>query len=342
MSDPEKQRKTITASGKLSGYALDLLSYLEQDRSIRKENSSYLVETLTSVIKNGDSIERCNPNTVSALLALLRAIKHMFLGNETVPENYYRAILDDIHTAMIMIADINDDTSLHKSGDKTQPVDRSGVSGRTNASKITQDRETRAQDTLRVIEDIENTANNIQSRMQHVLEESEQVLETVKSNSTATSGLFIAQKYAEYAEKLESSSRRYDIAAMVFAITGVVIAAASLATVGGDSVSLSISKLVIVAGAFTVSGFLFRRGTFKLKEAKASRRTELTLCQYEPFIARLDETSQKEIVSKIADRIFIRGDMDHSEERLADLVGRKGVDLPALVELLKLVNEKNS
>lgn len=172
-------------------------------------------------------------------------------------------------------------------------------------------------------------------------EELDDVCEMLGIRASAISSRTLSDKYKWYSRSERALSIGYDIVAITLSVVGLYILVQALQSTGHDETSITIMKMAVTVGSFTISGFVFRRGTFHHREAKAAKRTELALSQYKPFIATLPQETQNEIIAEMARRVFINGDMDHSEERLADLVGRKGTDLPALVELLKLVNGKN-
>lgn len=183
---------------------------------------------------------------------------------------------------------------------------------------------------------LQSTINSGRERLKATAHEADEILETVKARSTATSGLVIAESYAEYAQQQSVSGKRYDVIAIILAVFGVLLVGWTLAS-SELGTSASIYKLAVTIGAFTVSGLLFKRGTFKLKEAKAARRTELTLRQYDPFIATLDEEQRKEIIVQIADRIFIRGEID-DEHPSVELFKKDGISEKDAEIILKLLS----
>lgn len=121
--------------------------------------------------------------------------------------------------------------------------------------------------------------------------------------------------YAKYATDKEKAVRLYDGLAILFAIVGIALVAFALTGLHADATSASVFKLAVSVASFTVSGFLFKRGTYNQREAKAAGPTELTLREYKPFIANLSEEDKMEITNKIADRIFIKGEIGDKEEK---------------------------
>ena len=143
----------------------------------------------------------------------------------------------------------------------------------------------------------------------------EQILGEVKNTANSISGIAMTTDYAKYATDKEKAVRIYDGLAILFAIVGIALVAFALTGLHADATSASVFKLAVSVASFTVSGFLFKRGTYNQREAKAARRTELTLREYKPFIANLSEDDKREITNKIADRIFIKGEIGDKEEK---------------------------
>ena len=92
--------------------------------------------------------------------------------------------------------------------------------------------------------------------------------------------------------------------------------------------------------SFVVSGYLFRRGSFCQREAKAAKRTKLTLKQYRAFIANLDDDEKKRITTEVAERIFIRGEIDDNTPTMTEALAQRGLNekqLKTILELLKTI-----
>lgn len=143
----------------------------------------------------------------------------------------------------------------------------------------------------------------------------EQILHEVENTANSISGIAMTTDYAKYAKDKEKAVWVYDISAILFAVIGIGLVAFALAGLHADETSASVFKLAVSVASFTVSGFLFKRGTYNQREAKAARRTELTLREYRPFIANLSEEDKRDITYKIADRIFIKGEIGDKEEK---------------------------
>lgn len=167
----------------------------------------------------------------------------------------------------------------------------------------------------------------------------EQILHEVENTANSISGIAMTTDYAKYATDKEKAVRVYDGLAMFFAIVGIALVAFALTGLHADATSASVFKLAVSVASFTVSGFLFKRGTYNQREAKAARRTELTLREYKPFIANLSEGDKREITNKIADRIFIKGEIGDKEEKtISNALLNRGLndkDIASVAELLK-------
>ena len=122
--------------------------------------------------------------------------------------------------------------------------------------------------------------------------------------------------------------------------------ALALSALHADDTSATVFKFAVSVASFTVSGFLFKRGTFNQRESKAAKRTELTLRQYEPFIAILEESERRRITTAIAERIFIRGEIDDkSDLSVASAISNKGLSekqMLALVEIAKTISKNQA
>lgn len=171
----------------------------------------------------------------------------------------------------------------------------------------------------------------------------EQILDEVEKTANAISGTAMTTDYAKYAKDKERAVRTYDILAIVFALVGIGLVAFALTGLHADETSASVFKLAVSVASFTVSGFLFKRGTYNQREAKAARRTELTLREYKPFIANLDDESKKTITNQIAERIFIRGEIgDKDEKTVSSALSDRGLtdkQIASIAELFKMLSK---
>ena len=190
--------------------------------------------------------------------------------------------------------------------------------------------------------------NEYKKSLDSTKSEVEQILDEVKNTANSISGIAMTTDYAKYATDKEKAVRIYDGLAILFAIAGIALVAFALTGLHADATSASVFKLAVSVASFTVSGFLFKRGTYNQREAKAARRTELTLREYKPFIANLSEEDKREITNKIADRIFIKGEIGDKEEKtISNALLNRGLndkDIASVAELLKAVYrvERNS
>lgn len=157
--------------------------------------------------------------------------------------------------------------------------------------------------------------NEYKNSLDSTKSEVEQILNEVENTANSISGIAMTTDYAKCATDKEKAVRIYDGLAILFAIAGIALVAFALTGLHADATSASVFKLAVSVASFTVSGFLFKRGTYNQREAKAARRTELTLREYKPFIANLSEEDKREITNKIADRIFIKGEIGDKEEK---------------------------
>lgn len=174
----------------------------------------------------------------------------------------------------------------------------------------------------------------------------EQILDEVEKTANSISGIAMTTDYAKYATDKERAVLVYDGLAIIFAIVGIALVAFALTGLHADATSASVFKLAVSVASFTVSGFLFKRGTYNQREAKAARRTELTLREYKPFIANLDDEDKREITNKIAERIFIKGDIGDKEEKTISnaLLDRGMTDkqIASLAALIKAMSKDSS
>lgn len=190
--------------------------------------------------------------------------------------------------------------------------------------------------------------NEYKKSLDSTKSEVEQILDGVENTANSISGIVMTTDYAKYATDKEKAVRIYDGLAILFAIAGIALVAFALTSLHADATSASVFKLAVSVASFTVSGFLFKRGTYNQREAKAARRTELTLREYKPFIANLSEEDKREITNKIADRIFIKGEIGDKEEKtISNALLNRGLndkDIASVAELLKAVYrvERNS
>jgi hypothetical protein len=162
----------------------------------------------------------------------------------------------------------------------------------------------------------------------------------VNDKANSISGDIMAKSYGEYARYKGRLALGYDIVAVSVAIIGFVVLAMVLTSLDDNNTSVSLMKLAVSLAIFTVSGFIFKRGTLHNREALAAKRADLTLRQYLPFIAVLDEAQKQEITHGVAERIFIKGDIDVNDKGFLDGMRKSGVDESTLNALLQLMKNQ--
>lgn len=225
-------------------------------------------------------------------------------------------------------------------------------------SKIEQDSQEKANELLEEFRSVviesrqktETTTNQIETDYVETLgklnNQAQELLDKVKSRSSSISGWVIADSYGKYARNKFIATVIYDVLAVGFSIAGIVVVALALSALHADDTSATVFKFAVSVASFTVSGFLFKRGTFNQRESKAAKRTELTLRQYEPFIAILEESERRRITTAIAERIFIRGEIDDkSDFSVASAISNKGLSekqMLALVEIAKTISKNQA
>lgn len=175
------------------------------------------------------------------------------------------------------------------------------------------------------------------SGLKNINSDAERLFSKVSNRTSKISGVVIAEEYGKYARNKTVTTWVYDILAIAFAITGVALVAVALTAFQTDDTSARVFKLAVSVAAFTVSGYLFRRGTFNQREARAAKRTDLALRQCEPFIATLAPETQAELTRDIAERIFVNGTLDE-EVQHRQLITRDGISSKDVEAIAALVN----
>lgn len=171
------------------------------------------------------------------------------------------------------------------------------------------------------------------------------LLEQVQKRSSSISGWVIADSYGKYARNKTVATLVYDILAIAFSVVGIFLVGFALNAVEDKETAISVFRVTVSIASFTIAGFLFRRGTFNQREAKSAKRTELTLRQYEPFIANLETEDKKSITKEIAERIFVKGDIGENESAVAEAIAGRGFsekNLSAITSLLKAASQAES
>ncbi len=192
---------------------------------------------------------------------------------------------------------------------------------------------------------IEQITESYLKKIKEINRSAEILLEQVQKRSSSISGWVIADSYGKYARNKTVATLVYDILAIAFSVVGIFLVGFALNAVEDKETAISVSRVTVSIASFTIAGFLFRRGTFNQREAKSAKRTELTLRQYEPFIANLETEDKKSITKEIAERIFVKGDIGENESAVAEAIAGRGFsekNLSAITSLLKAASQAES
>lgn len=192
---------------------------------------------------------------------------------------------------------------------------------------------------------IEQITESYLKKIKEINRSAEILLEQVQKRSSSVSGWVIADSYGKYARNKTVATLVYDILAIAFSVVGIFLVGFALNAVEDKETAISVFRVTVSIASFTIAGFLFRRGTFNQREAKSAKRTELTLRQYEPFIANLETEDKKSITKEIAERIFVKGDIGENESAVAEAIAGRGFsekNLSAITSLLKAASQAES
>lgn len=192
---------------------------------------------------------------------------------------------------------------------------------------------------------IEQITESYLKKIKEINRSAEILLEQVQKRSSSISGWVIADSYGKYARNKTVATLVYDILAIAFSVVGIFLVGFALNAVEDKETAISVFRVTVSIASFTIAGFLFRRGTFNQREAKSAKRTELTLRQYEPFIANLETEDKKSITKEIAERIFVKGDIGENEPAVAEAIAGRGFsekNLSAITSLLKAASQAES
>lgn len=192
---------------------------------------------------------------------------------------------------------------------------------------------------------IEQITESYLKKIKEINRSAEILLEQVQKRSSSISGWVIADSYGKYARNKTVATLVYDILAIAFSVVGIFLVGFALNAVEDKETAISVFRVTVSIASFTIAGFLFRRGTFNQREAKSAKRTELTLRQYEPFIANLETEDKKSITKEIAERIFVKGDIGENESAVAGAIAGRGFsekNLSAITSLLKAASQAES
>lgn len=192
---------------------------------------------------------------------------------------------------------------------------------------------------------IEQITESYLKNIKEINRSAEILLEQVQKRSSSISGWVIADSYGKYARNKTVATLVYDILAIAFSVVGIFLVGFALNAVEDKETAISVFRVTVSIASFTIAGFLFRRETFNQREAKSAKRTELTLRQYEPFIANLETEDKKSITKEIAERIFVKGDIGENESAVAEAIAGRGFsekNLSAITSLLKAASQAES
>lgn len=192
---------------------------------------------------------------------------------------------------------------------------------------------------------IEQITESLFKNIKEINRSAEILLEQVQKRSSSISGWVIADSYGKYARNKTVATLVCDILAIAFSVVGIFLVGFALNAVEDKETAISVFRVTVSIASFTIAGFLFRRGTFNQREAKSAKRTELTLRQYEPFIANLETEDKKSITKEIAERIFVKGDIGENESAVAEAIAGRGFsekNLSAITSLLKAASQAES
>lgn len=192
---------------------------------------------------------------------------------------------------------------------------------------------------------IEQITESYLKNIKEINHSAEILLEQVQKRSSSISGWVIADSYGKYARNKTVATLVYDILAIAFSVVGIFLVGFALNAVEDKETAISVFRVTVSIASFTIAGFLFRRGTFNQREAKSAKRTELTLRQYEPFIANLETEDKKSITKEIAERIFVKGDIGENESAVVEAIAGRGFsekNLSAITSLLKAASQAES
>lgn len=145
----------------------------------------------------------------------------------------------------------------------------------------------------------------------------------------ATTALVVATDYGKYARNKAVAAWICDISAALTGAAGLAVLLYHLVTIQPDAdtnIGLSLTRLAVSLGILGVAGLLGRRGHQHHTEARAAKRTELGLRQIMPFTANLEDEERQQVIREFTDRVFIRGDLDTTAQRMPLLWSRSTAD----------------
>ncbi len=189
------------------------------------------------------------------------------------------------------------------------------TSGFTTLSKGTIDKEMAAWRESRELQ--EESAQATLDRLRESKLKAEEIVHS-------TTGVATATDFGKYARQQGIVAAVYDFFAGLVGIAGVAALIVHLYQVGevGSDLSLSLTRLAASLGTLGIAGIIGARGGQHHAEARAAKRTDLTLRRIEPFTANLDADTKQAIIEETTARIFIRGELNQTEEDHQSIVVR--------------------
>lgn len=173
--------------------------------------------------------------------------------------------------------------------------------------------------------------------------DAEQIINESEVADNSIDNIATVTGYADYAINKEKAVWIYDGLAVFFAVVGIALVAFALASLQVDVTSALVFRLGVSVAPFAVSSFLFKRVTYNQREAKVGRRTDLTLREFKLLIADFDDEDKRKIANKMAERIFVKGEIGDREEKAIPntLLDRGIIDkqIALLVALIKALSK---
>lgn len=147
-----------------------------------------------------------------------------------------------------------------------------------------------------------------------------------------TTGVATATDFGSYARQQGIVAGFFDFFAGAVGIAGVTSLIIHLYQVGeSDSdLGLSLTRLAASLGTLGIAGIIGARAGQHHAEARAAKRTDLTLRRIEPFTANLDVDTRQAIIEETTARIFVRGELaqvDGEDKEIVERIRKRAADL---------------
>jgi len=178
----------------------------------------------------------------------------------------------------------------------------------------------------------EPTREDMRATLRQAREDAK-LIDILKISSQKTSSAFsrwaIAEDYGRNARNKAVSGWVWDV--LGFLVGGVALAILlwhffQPSASSNDSVPVGITRLAISVAAVGLATLCFRRGRDNHQESRISKRAEIRLKTAETFLANQDPEVQAAVLEGMAERIYLRGqldpDADEPEENLRTLIAR--------------------